>query len=137
MWAVESGIRLGLPPTWESRLPLAQQQFPGRATQTTRAETARALNPILPLPARFAARSRPSSKPKRFLQPENAPSLYSWPRQPLVLARSSSPPPASECANEKGGGCSRRKLQTPLSCFSAAPTSTSCLRPSCLQPIGY
>lgn len=68
------GILLGLPPTWESCLPFAQQQFPGRATPITGTETARALILFCLFPPDLPRGRAPPPNPKDFFEPENAPS---------------------------------------------------------------
>lgn len=64
------GIRLGLPLTWASRLPLAQQRSPGRATEN-RNQQARALSLFFP-PSRFPPdfpRAHAPPPNLKFLQP--------------------------------------------------------------------
>lgn len=110
------GIPLGLAPTWASRLPLAQQRSLGRATVRTGSATVRALIFFCLFPPDFPRADAPPPNLKDSFGPENAPSPpppSARERGSLQFSREVFPPSlpsaASECANEKGGGRSRRK----------------------------
>lgn len=110
------GIRLGLAPTWASRLPLAQQRSLGRTTVRTGTATARALILFCLFPPDLPRAHTPPPNLKDSVGPENAPSPpppCARERGSLQFSREVFPPSlssaSSECANEKGGGRSRRK----------------------------
>lgn len=115
MWAVETGAfvwpytDLDVPPS-----PRATA-VPGHATVRLGTATARALMLFRCFPPDLPRAHAPPPTREDSFRPKSAPhtrpSLCARTGQPLVLARASplSPPPASECANEKGGGRFRRK----------------------------
>lgn len=135
------GIRLSLLPTWDSRHPPRATAAPWPRDSENRNRNGARPNPIWPLPARFAACSRPSSKPKRFLRAENAPfppPPCTSERDRLEFSREIHPLPqlVSARTGKEEGAPGESAADAIILCFSAAPTSTSCLRPACLQPIG-
>lgn len=67
------GTHLGLAPTWESCLPLAQQQFLGRATQRTGTKDAHALILLCRFPPELPRVHTPPPSPKYSSWPGRRP----------------------------------------------------------------
>lgn len=142
MWAVETGAfvwpytDLDVPPS-----PRATA-VPGHATVRLGTATARALMLFRCFPPDLPRAHAPPPTREDSFRPKSAlhtrPSLCARTGQPLVLARASPlpPQPVSARTRKEEGASGESTADAIILCFSAAPTSTSCLLPAYLRPIG-
>lgn len=133
---------LGVPPS-----PLVQQRFPGPATERATARTKPPSASSRPI-SRALARSRPSPRSQGLLRASKPPPGRPLPARVHAAASSSrerfprlpSPallpptPLASARARKEEGALGDGTADAIILCFSAAPTSTSGLRPTGFGP---